>query len=296
MVSTEENSLLREPSVSVEPLYCLLDMCSRNYKLFCTICTAVKIGLFDKLVAPKDVSELAAEVGNDPGLLSSICEVLEAAGFLQEVDGCYQNSAVSALYLRADSCYCQHEVLQNLQNGFALWMKLGDVLAGGPLKVHEEDFFQDNLIHSLAAEALTRELPRTAAIIAQRPEFREAKRLLDLGGGHGLYAVALTRLNPNLQAYIFDFPEVLRDTEAYLRMFAADRVTLIPGNLFQDDFGDRYDMIFFSYSPGGKNCSLVPRIQSSLNNGGLFISKHAFYQSGEESKNPLLDIEWQLSS
>ncbi len=296
MVNDEGEILLREPSISVEPLYELLNACSKSYKLFCTICAAVEAGLFDRLAASKEVPELSAVLGSDPGLIRAICEVLEECRLLKKADGAYQNSAVSDLYLRTDSSFCQHEVLRNLQSGFVLWGKLGDVLARGPIRVHEEAFFRDNLVHSLAAEALTSELPKTVAIIADLPEFSRVRRLLDLGGGHGLYALALTRLNPDLQAYIFDFQSVLKDTKTCLQAFAAERVTLIPGNLFRDDFGTGYDLVFFSYSPGGKNPTLVPRIQSSLNEGGLFISKHAFYRKDEGSKTPLLDVEWQLSA
>ena len=46
-------------------------------------------------------------------------------------------------------------------------------------------------------------------IISELPEFKEARKLLDLGGGHGLYAITFTKSNPNLGAYVFDFPDVV---------------------------------------------------------------------------------------
>lgn len=123
---------------------------------------------------------------------------------------------------------------------------------------------------------------------------KKAKRLLDLGGGHGLYAIAFTKLNPNLKAYVFDFPDVLEHTKKNIKKFNAERVEAIPGNFFTDDIGKGYDIVFFAYNPGGKNPTLVPKIHSSLKNGGLFINKHVFYCKEEGSKNPLLDIEWSM--
>ena len=186
-------------------------------------------------------------------------------------------------------------MLKNLKKGFQLWEKLEDILKNGPVRINEEKFFED-FIHSHASEALCRELQRTVNIIAEIPEFKRAKKLLDLGGGHGLYAIAFTKLNPNLKACIYDFPDVIEDTKTYIKKFNADRVEVIPGNFFRDDIGDGYDVAFLSYNPGGKNPDLVPKVHSSLNDGGLFISKHAFYHERESSKNPLMDIEWNLTS
>ncbi|MGI9862776.1 methyltransferase [Moorella naiadis] len=293
---TKKYILLKQPPVSVEPLYALLNNCSKNYKIFCVLATAVNIRLFEYLGTLKSAKELAEELGTDPELTYNICEVLVVLGLVAKENGSYKNTEVSNLYLKTDSDYFQHEVLKNLQNGFKLWERLGDILKNGSLRVTEQTYFQDNLIHSLASEALVRELWKTIEIIAELPEFRRAERFLDLGGGHGLYSIALTRLNPELKAYIFDFPDIIKDTKTYLQRYAAERVEVIPGNLFKDDLGNEYDFIFFSYNPGGKNPALVPKLYSSLRDGGLFISKHAFYHKGEDSKNPLLDVEWTLSA
>ena len=37
--------------------------------------------------------------------------------------------------------------------------------------------------------------------------------MIDLGGGHGLYAIALAALNPALEAYVFDLPLVIPTNE-----------------------------------------------------------------------------------
>lgn len=288
--------LLEEPRVGAEPLYELLGTCSKHYKIFCILHTAVSVRLFDHLDSLKSADELSEELGIDPELTHILCEVLVTLGLLEKQNRFYRNTEISGIYLKTDSVYSQYEVLRNLQGGFRLWENLTDVLKNGPIRVHEQAFFQDNLIHALAAEVLSGELQRTVRIIAELPEFQKAKSLLDLGGGHGLYAIAFTRMNPNLKAYIFDLPGVIKDTETYIKRFAADRVEVIAGNLFTDDLGNGYDIIFFSYNPGGKNPDLVPKIHAALNDGGLFISKHAFYRKGEGSKDLLLDVEWNLSA
>jgi len=289
------NILTVGPYINPKPLYKILGNCSRSFKIFYVIYTAVDIKLFDNLDTPKTLNELCKNLGIDPELTHAICKILTKLGLLKEEKGVYKNTEISNLYLRTNSPFSQHYVLKNLVDGFKLWEKLANLLKSGPVMVSEEKFFE-NHIHSIASEILCGELQKVVKIISKLPEFKKAKKLLDLGGGHGLYAIAFTKLNPNLEAYVFDFPEILKHTKMYIKKFNAKKVKTIPGNFFKDDIGYNYDVIFFSANPGGKNPQLIPKIYSSLNKGGLFINNHTFYRKGENSKNPLLDIEWSLTA
>lgn len=288
--------LLDEPQVSAKQLYDLLGACSRHYKIFCILYAALKIKLFDHLETLKNTDVLSEELGIASELTLILCEVLVSIGLLERQNRSFKNTKISDTYLKSNSLYYQHEVLNNIQGGFRLWDNLSEILRNGPIMINEYNIFQDNLIHALAAEILGGELQKTMDIIAEFPSFQKAKTLLDLGGGHGLYAIAFTRINPYLKAYVFDFPNVIKDTQAYINKFAAERVDVITGNLFTDDLGNGYDIIFFSYNPGGKNPDLVPKIHAALSDGGLFITKHAFYKRNEGSKGLLLDMEWNLTA
>ncbi len=130
-------------------------------------------------------------------------------------------------------------------------------------------FFAEIVIHSLAQNALLGELQRTVKIVSEFEEFKNAKKLLDLGGGHGLYAMAFTALNEKLKAYVFDLPHVVEKTKEYIRKFSADRVDVIAGDFFVDSIVSKYDVVFSSYNPGGKKAELIPKIYASLNKNGL---------------------------
>lgn len=211
-----EDFLLNEPAVSAKSLYSILNNCSKSFKTFCILYTAMNIRMFDNLATPKTEKELCKNLGIDPDLTHNICKVLTDIGLIEKKNGFYKNTEISNLYLRTDSPLSQYQVLKNLKKGFQLWEKLEDILKNGPVRINEEKFFED-FIHSHASEALCRELQRTVNIIAEIPEFKRAKKLLDLGGGHGLYAIAFTKLNPNLKACIYDFPDVIEDTKTYIK-------------------------------------------------------------------------------
>lgn len=296
MEQSTQNILLTRPAVPVKPLYNLLRNCSHGYKTFCIINTALELNIFDYLDNPQTPESLAETLNLHADLLHNICEYLTEAGLLTQNNQLYQNTPLSRCYLQKPSLFSQHNVIKNIQNGFKVWEQLTEITKSGPIPAEGSKFFANNLIHSLAEESLSGELQNIVRIINELPEFAQAQSLLDLGGGHGLYSIALTAANSKLQTDIYDFPNVIEDTKKYIEKFFADRVQTISGNYFKDPIPKCYDIILFSYNPGGKNPQMLAKIYDRLNPGGILISKHCFYRQDEGSKNPLLDTEWNLLS
>ena len=96
-----------------------------------------------------------------------------------------------------------------------------------------------------------------------------AKRLIDLGGGHGLYSIGFCRKHPNLSACVFDWPsarEIASETIQSEGML--ERVTFQEGDLWMDDYGSGYDVallfqIVHIYS-AEKNIQLLTRVRDAL--------------------------------
>src|SRR5438046_1521031 len=63
----------------------------------------------------------------------------------------------------------------------------------------------------------------------------DAKALLHVGGGTGIYAIACVQQNPELRAAVWDRPEVLKVAREMVDAYGvADRVELVPGDMFAD--------------------------------------------------------------
>jgi hypothetical protein len=283
------------PPVPVDPLYRLLYQSSVGYKTFCALKAALELKLFDHLATPKRAEEVARAAGLDPVITANLCRYLAGLGLLEQEDELYRVGALGKLYLCSEAPWFQERVLQTLKGTFKLWEGLAERALKGPLPVTEEAFFGEDHIHALAAEALCGELQRTVRMVAELPDFWRAKRLLDLGGGHGLYAVASTKLRPELEVCVFDLPAVLSHTARYAQEHGV-KLKLIGGDFWQDELGKGYDIVFFAYTPGGRKPELLPKIHACLNPGGLFVSKHCFYARAEASKSALLDLEWSLTA
>lgn len=279
------------PDIDPEHFMQILRESMDGFRRYFVLYHAVKMGIFDALRKPKKIEELANELNCDVELLYIFCNVLENLGLLRKTEAKYVNSKLAETFLDSNSFYSQNLFVETTFENLKLWFRLPEILKNGRV-VRNSEFFAKNAIHSLAQNALLGELQKTVKIVSSLPEFRNAKKLLDLGGGHGLYAIAFVLMNENLHAYVFDLPDVVEETRKYIKKFNAERVYTIAGNFFTDSLGSGYDVVFSSYNPGGKKAELIPKIHSCLNTGGIYINKQYFWD-----KNAILtlsDLEWNL--
>lgn len=74
--------------------------------------------------------------------------------------------------------------------------------------------------------------------------FKDVRRLLDVGGGHGAFLTAIGTAHPHLKLGLFDLPEVVATGGAILgAAVGAARVTAHPGNFFNDSIPEGYDLV-----------------------------------------------------
>ncbi len=83
--------------------------------------------------------------------------------------------------------------------------------------------------------ALAGRAKNVAPVMAERLPMDSVDTLLDVGGGTGIYSVALLRKHPGLRAILLDRPEVLEVAEEFAQQYGvADRIELRPGDMFVD--------------------------------------------------------------
>ena len=84
--------------------------------------------------------------------------------------------------------------------------------------------------------ALAGRAKNVAPVLAQRIDLADARVLLDVGGGTGIYSIALLERNPNLRAIVLDRPEVLRTAREFVQQYnVADRISLHAADMFTDE-------------------------------------------------------------
>ncbi|WP_431927962.1 methyltransferase [Micromonospora wenchangensis] len=102
-----------------------------------------------------------------------------------------------------------------------------------------------------------------------------AGHLLDLGGGYGLYSIALCRRHPQLRATIFEIPEMQRLADrAIAENGMADRVDFRAGDFFTDELGSPSMALLFNVihsKSAVQNRELVARTAAALRPGGSLV-------------------------
>jgi predicted O-methyltransferase YrrM len=120
-----------------------------------------------------------------------------------------------------------------------------------------------------------------APVLAERVDLSQAKCLLDVGGGTGLYAIAFLQRYPTLRAIIYDRPSVLKVAAQFAAEYGvADRLSCVAGDMFADAMPSDCDAILLSnvlHDWDVPECQrLVSRCAAALPSGGRLLVHDAF--------------------
>ena len=104
---------------------------------------------------------------------------------------------------------------------------------------------------------------------------RTARQMLDIGGSHGYFSVAICRRHPQLRSTILDLPEAIKHAAPLLaKEGMGDRIVYRPGNVLSDDLVTAvYDLVFLAsvvhHFDEATNSELIRRIARALSPGGV---------------------------
>lgn len=142
------------------------------------------------------------------------------------------------------------------------------------------DGLESAMEHGDTARALTLALAGRARNVApalvQAAPLADARRLLDVGGGTGIYSLAYLQAHPHLRAVVWDRPEVLRVAAEFAEEAGvANRLELVPGDMFADPVPDGADAILLSnilHDWDVPACrALLGRLTPALPSGGRLL-------------------------
>ena len=271
-----------------------------------TVMVATKLGVFEALAPGALVaSEVAARCHTDPGATAKLLNALVGGDYLRFDGGRYSLARVSRRWLLKESPQSLHD---STLFRFMEWDIVGHyeefLRTGTSIDVHETivsdeewDLYQRGM-RSLAGTA--------AAEVARRtPVPRGARDMLDIGGSHGYYSVALCRRHAGLRAVILDLPAAVEKAAPILateRM--GDRVVHRAGNALTDDLGtEAWDVVFIAqlvhHFDDATNRELARRVARALRPGGVFVIQEAIRPASPKQAGQagaLLDLYFALTS
>jgi predicted O-methyltransferase YrrM len=124
--------------------------------------------------------------------------------------------------------------------------------------------------------ALAGRAKNVAPVLGERVPLGDARTLLDVGGGTGIYSIACLQRYPRLRAIVWDRPEVLKVAAEMAEQFGvADRLELVSGDMFVDPVPSGADVMLLSnvlHDWDVDDCqALVARCGDALPVGGRLL-------------------------
>ena len=187
-----------------------------------------ELGVADALAAgPRQIADVALEVGADGDVLNRFLRALASVGVFAEVaPGVFRNTESSEL-LRRQTPW---GAFAQLYGG--VWHRAAGSLDASGRRAFDGDFWgwlgehpHERSLFDLAMEEGTeRRVDRLA-----RVAWRGDETVVDVGGGNGSLLLELVGRRPGLRGIVFDLPEAVRDDAA----LASAGIEFEPGSFFE---------------------------------------------------------------
>lgn len=285
------DTLLNPPFPSSKAFSTLLLDSLEGLKRYYLIMTAWENELFDYTSTSKTHQDIAKKLGYHEIMTRMFCDALVELGLLTETNGAYTNSQVASTYLSRGSSRCMVSTIQNTKANANRWTQMATILKNGPVTQDKEERFGDKWLISIAEWATLGSVANAMDVITAQLKLQRWRKLLDIGGGHGLYAIAFTGLNPKLEAFVFDLPRIVPVTRKYVDAYHAERVHILPGDFYKDGIGQDYNAIFSSFNQSCSDPALIPKLVQALKPRGDLILR----RFKDESRDGALKVfDWNL--
>ena len=209
------------------------------------ILTAAELKLFEKL--PADVQTLVKENDWNIEALTMLMDVLTAMEILDKKDDIYKLRTPLEKALSNDPEASVVPMIAHMNNLWDKWSKLSNIVRKGRITDVPISISKDKDAMPLFIGAMHTVGKGMAETLVPKLLPVNAKKMLDVGGASGTYAIEFLNQIPELSVTLFDLPEVIPLAEERIsRHQLSHRVTLFPGNYYEDKFPEGHDLVWLS--------------------------------------------------
>jgi len=280
-----------------------------GFTLSRSIAVAAQFGVADLLKdGPKSADELAQAIGAHPRSLYRLLRALSGAGvFAEEADGRFSLTPLSELLrgdapesLRAFAAMMADEV------NFEMWAELPySIQSGKPAAPHKLgmpwfDWLGQN--HAKGKEfhdGMTSLSAGAVAAVVNAYDFSGTKKLVDVGGGHGLLLASVLSKYPDMEGVLYDEPAVVRGAAEVLAAHGvADRCETVEGDFFRSApaGGDAYILKHIIHDWSDEECvTILGHCHTGMTAGGkVLIVEMVIPERNVPAISKFLDLQMLL--
>jgi predicted O-methyltransferase YrrM len=240
--------------------------------------SAIELNVFTAVGRGATSAQVAAKIRCNARATEMLLNALAAIGMLKKRAGIFRNAPLAAEFLVEGAASDSRRALLHTVGLWDRWSNLTECVRTGTAVGHEEIGKRGSQWIEAFIAAMHRRAEATAPALVKAIGTQGVARMLDVGGGSGVYAIAFAQANPSLAAEILDLKPVLPIARRHIRKAGLQgRVKAREGNLERDALGEGYDLILLSavchmLGPEG-NQDLFRRAFTALAPGGRIVVK-----------------------
>jgi len=264
---------------------------------------AIKLKIFDYLIESMSARTVAEKLQFHLGNTELFLNVLAGMEIIQKKNGLFSNTEKSSEFLVSTKPeYLGPFFLHTHEWHEKFGLNLEALVKNGPPEKMDTNMADGSVwAESIGLSAAYHYCGPTqyiSKIISSLPEFPNMKKMLDLGGGTGIYTISIVSAHPDMKGVVFEQPPVAAVTREFIRQYdAEDRIAIMEGNYITDSIGDSYDLIFASATLNffkDRFDDLFRKVYAALKPGGVFIT----HQDGikDERTKPVYRLSDFLSA
>jgi 2-polyprenyl-3-methyl-5-hydroxy-6-metoxy-1,4-benzoquinol methylase len=252
----------------------------RQFQSIRILLTAFELDIFSRIGHNAMTAEQVAErIKTNPRATDRLLNALCVLGLLDKHGNTFSNNPVSGKYLvRGAPGYMAG--LMHQVHLWDTWTTLTECVKKGTSVLDRPDKVNDRDPEYLQAfiDAMHYRAKDNAAEIVSKINLDGVKRVLDVGGGSGVYSMAFVKAGKNISATVFDLSNVIPITNEYIQKEKMiGKIDTVVGDYNKDDLPGGYDIVFLSAIVHSnsilENQILVNKCSSALNPGGRIIIK-----------------------
>ena len=241
--------------------------------------TCVNLGVFEVLDrSPCTAAEVAQATKTDPRGLGLLLNAAVSLDLLDKEDALYKNKPLIPRLLLPDEPGNMVRSFQFQSAFYRRWGFLEDAVRSGQRpeenrRDEKPDTWIEDFVHGMYNMA--RFMASTIADTLIFPEDTPIK-LIDVGGCHGAYSMALARKYPLLSATVFDMPRVGPVAREIITQAGLDeRVFVQEGDFQKEGLGKGFDValvfgVLNGEPPNGRP-ALIHKVFDALKPGGQIV-------------------------
>lgn len=244
--------------------------------------TGLELKIFNRLETFRSAGDVARDAGTHPENTRRFLDALATIDLVEKKSGSYRNLALTQAFLSENSPVYLGKLFLMIEkmNDDSLKNLTGLVKGGPEGEDAEKDFASQELwaefSRTTAAWATGGIGRKVASILSELPGFSGFQHMLDLGGGHGIFALYIVNAHPSMKGLVFDRPAVVEVAKEFIHEYGMkDRVDVAAGDYMTDDIGADYDLIWASATLNFAKWNmdaLISKIYRAVKPGGYFIS------------------------